>query len=114
MNSNTLGYFLAPEGIKQLPKKIKALSRLKPPKNVTQLKYFLGMIIIYRDLWPRRKSHVLAPLTGLTSKYGGRGPKKKKIHYGEGLSAAIKILQAMRTDSRKKKQYPRAFGYSMP
>ena len=35
-----------------------------------------------------------------------------KKYYGEGLSAT-KILQAMRSD-RRKKQFPRAFEYSMP
>ena len=35
-----------------------------------------------------------------------------KKHYGEGL-CATKILRAMRSD-RRKKQYPRAFQYSMP
>ena len=35
-----------------------------------------------------------------------------KKHYGEGL-CATKILQAMRSD-RRKKQYPCAFEYSMP
>ena len=39
-------------------------------------------------------------------------PSRSKKHYGEGLSAT-KILQAMRSD-RRKKQFPRAFEYSMP
>jgi len=46
---------------------VDAINNLAPPKTRKELRRFLGLVNYYRDLWPRR-SHVLAPLTALTSK----------------------------------------------
>jgi hypothetical protein len=62
-----LGYWLTRNGIQPQPKKVEAILRLQPPKTKRQLRHFLGMVNFYRDMW-RRRSHLLAPLTGLVGK----------------------------------------------
>ena len=62
-----LGFLLTTDGIKPQPKKIEAMTRIKPPTNLKQLKRFLGMVNFYRDVWPKR-SYILAPLNKLSSK----------------------------------------------
>ena len=46
---------------------MEAILRLQAPKTKHQLRHFLGMVNHYRDMW-RKRSHILTPLTTLTSK----------------------------------------------
>jgi hypothetical protein len=59
-----LGHEITRDGIQIQPKKVEAILKLSPPKTKLQLRHFLGMINYYRDMWQKR-SHMLAPLTGL-------------------------------------------------
>ena len=62
-----LGFVLTRDGIKPQHKKVSAIINVAPPKNVRQIRSFLGMINHYKTLIHRR-SHHLAPLVRLTAK----------------------------------------------
>ena len=59
-----LGHWLTPAGIKPCPKKIKAVPAVQTQKNLKQLQAFLGLVTCHCDMWPRR-AHILALLTNL-------------------------------------------------
>jgi hypothetical protein len=62
----SIGYEITRYGIQPQHKKVEAVLKFIPPKTKRQLRHFLGMINYYRDMWQKR-SHMLAPLTGLVS-----------------------------------------------
>jgi RNase H-like domain found in reverse transcriptase/Reverse transcriptase (RNA-dependent DNA polymerase)/Retroviral aspartyl protease len=75
-----LGYWLTPTGLKPCKKKIEAILQLARPQTLKQLRAFLGAVTYYRDMFPQR-SHILAPLTELskcTSKVIPWGPEQAK------------------------------------
>ena len=74
---------------------VQSILALTPPKNVEDLRRFLGMVQYYRDLWARR-SKMLAPLTSLVGKCGHMKTtkqlkvKKKALALGRGTSKSIR------------------------
>ena len=45
-----LGFLLHTDGIRSQPKKIEAMTQIKPSTNSKQLKQFLGMVNVYQDV----------------------------------------------------------------
>jgi hypothetical protein len=62
-----LGYWLTPTGLKPWSKKVCAILNMDWPQTVKQVHSFIGAVSFYQDMWPWQL-HFLAPLTGLTSK----------------------------------------------
>ncbi len=64
-----LGYIHTRTGIKPQPKKVQAILAITAPKQVKDLRSFVGMVQYYRDLWARC-TEMLAPLTSLVGECG--------------------------------------------
>ena len=64
-----LGHVISAEGVSVDPKKIEAVINWKPPKNVSKIRNFLGLVEYYRN-FVEGFSKIAAPLTKLTSMIG--------------------------------------------
>lgn len=73
--TNFLGFWLTPSGLKQWPKKVEAILNLDKPKTLKQLRAFVGMVNFYR-LFHHRRAHIMAPLTDLNGL-----PKDQQRHF---------------------------------
>ena len=49
-----LGHHVTIDGVMPTPKKIEAIQALAVPKTRKQLRQFIGMIKLYRDMWKKR------------------------------------------------------------
>jgi transposase InsO family protein len=81
-----LGYWLTPEGLKPWQKKIAPVIAIQRPTTITELRSFIGSIQFYRDMY-RKRSHVLAPLTALTG--------KRKLVWNDECDRAFQAAKAM-------------------
>ncbi len=94
-----LGYVLTRDSIKPQSNKVQAILAIKPPTGVRQLRHFLGMVLYYRDLWPRR-SNMLAPHTSLVGECGqtkstkAKGTKKVPWHWDKVHQRAFNHVKA--------------------
>ena len=88
-----LGYWLTPRGLKPWRKKIDAVLKMERPQNATELRMFIGAVNYYKDMWPSR-AHVLKTLTDMS------GLKKKQTlkWTAEMQSAFDKMRQPMVAD----------------
>lgn len=91
--SDFLGHWLTPAGVKPWKKKIEAILSLDRPKNASDVRTFTGMINWYRDFWPRR-AHLLSPFTKLQS-IGTSGNKKEPIVWTDELESCFKEVKAV-------------------
>jgi hypothetical protein len=67
LETEYLGFILTREGIKPQQKKVNAILQVAPPRNVKQVRSFIGMLNHYKAMIPRQ-SHLLTPLTELTKR----------------------------------------------
>ena len=65
-----LGYWLTPNGLKPWRKKIDAILWLQRPRMVKDLCSFIGAVTYYRTMFPKC-AHILTPSTALTSQKSG-------------------------------------------
>ena len=77
-----LGYWLTPRGLKPWRKKIDAILKMDRPRTPKELRRFIGCVNYYRDMWPSR-AHVLKPLTD-----------KAGLKKGEKLNWTTEMQQA--------------------
>ena len=88
-----LGYWLTPSGIRPWKKKVDAILKLQRPRNITDVRSFIGAVTFYRELFPKR-SHILAPLYELTSKAAKHG---KKLDWQDRHQRAFEAAKAVLT-----------------
>ena len=62
-----LGYVIDAEGIKATPKKVEAICKAPKPKNITELRSFLGLVNYYRKFISQLAS-ITQPLNQLLCK----------------------------------------------
>lgn len=84
-----LGYIINKDGIKMNPEKVKAIQELSVPRDVKEVRSFLGMAGYYRQCIPHY-AHEAEPLTRLTQ-------KKVKFEWGPEQQRAFETLRKLLT-----------------
>ena len=86
-----LGYWVTPSGLKPWLKKVNAILKLAPPRTLKEVRSFIGAVTFYRDMFPRC-SHILTPLTDLT-----KSPWSKVVHWTNEHQKAFEEMKALIT-----------------
>lgn len=89
-----LGYWLTPRGLKPWKKKIDAVLHMDRPRTPSALRSFIGCVNYYKDMWPSR-AHVLKPLTDKS----GLKKKDKLVWTDEMQTAFDKMKKLMCADA---------------
>ena len=86
-----LGHIVSKEGIRVDPKKIEVVVEWKPPRNVTEVRSFLGLAGYYRR-FVKGFSMIAAPMTRLLQ-------KNVKFEWGEECQRSFDKLKAFLTEA---------------
>ena len=89
-----LGYWLTPNGLKPWKKKVDAILKMEPPKSLKQLRGFISTVNYYRDMWSHC-SHILAPLTEKTGVQTGKFVWTKEINQASENMKALMATDAL-------------------
>lgn len=91
--STILGHIISRTGIRKLPEYVDQIDKLEKPKNVGELRRYLGMINFQRK-FIRNCSEVAAPLSVLTG-----GNRRDKIEWTNERSRAFEELKRRMKES---------------
>jgi hypothetical protein len=82
-----LGYWLTPIGLKPSQKKRGTVIQMQPPLSLKLLCCFIGMVSYYRDMW-LHWLHILAPLIAKTGTLK-KGEKTPPLQWTPEMQKAI-------------------------
>jgi hypothetical protein len=90
-----LGYWFTPNGLKPWKKKIDAVIKMQAPANLKLLRGFVVMVNYCRGMWPHR-SHILAPLTAKTGT-PKKGAKPPAFQWTPDMQTAFNQMKSFMT-----------------
>ena len=86
-----LGFWLTPNGLKPWKKKVQAILDLKSPRTVSETRSFIGAVTFYREMFPKH-SHILAPLYQLTE---AKRKGKNRFEWTAACETAFRHVKAL-------------------
>lgn len=92
--TNFLGFWLTPTGLKPWKKKIEAILNLEKPKTLKQLRAFVGLVNYYKIFFKGR-AHIMGPLTDLNGLDPEEGKRRFHKHWTKRHDQAFEQTKAM-------------------